>query len=45
MNNESKVDDIVSMIDAFMNNEGGHMNIAVSDNGSPVIDKNVQTKK
>ncbi|MGN0481726.1 MAG: hypothetical protein ACI4EV_09150 [Lachnospiraceae bacterium] len=45
MNNESKVDDIVSMIDAFMNNEGGHMNIAVSDNGSPVIDKNVQTTK
>lgn len=45
MDNNKQVDDIVSMIDQFMSGDGGHMNIAVDNNGSPVIDKNIQTSR
>lgn len=30
---DQRVDDIVSMIDQFMQNNGGHMNIQVNSNG------------
>lgn len=32
--NDSKIDDIVYMIDDFMSNNGGHMNITVNEDGS-----------
>lgn len=30
---DQRVDDIVSMIDQFMSNNGGHMNVQVDSNG------------
>lgn len=31
---DERIDDIVNMIDDFMSNNGGHMDIKVNDNGS-----------
>ena len=32
--NEKQIDDIVSMLDSFMANNGGHMNIRVTEDGT-----------
>jgi len=32
--NEKQIDDIVSMLDSFMTNNGGHMNILVAEDGT-----------
>lgn len=34
-----KIDDLVAMIDSFMQNDGGHMNVTVNDNGEIETDK------
>ena len=31
---DKKIDDIVSMIDQFMSQNGGHMNVIVDDDGT-----------
>jgi len=31
MDDNKKVDELVDMLDSFMNNGGGHMNVAVND--------------
>lgn len=38
----SKVDDIISMLDNLMAAEGGHVNVVV-DNAAPATEKKVQT--
>ncbi|MDO4294807.1 MAG: hypothetical protein Q4D90_01445 [bacterium] len=38
-----KIDDIVSMLDQFMSNNGGHMNIQVQKSGVITAEKTVQT--
>lgn len=45
MEKQEQLDDIVSMIDNFMSKEGGHMNISVNNDGSPVIEKDVKTSR
>lgn len=42
-NKEEKIDDIVAMIDQFMSNNGGHMNIQVDASGTVTAEKTVQT--
>lgn len=42
MDDEKKIDDIVSMIDQFMAGNGGHLNISVDANNSD-LQKNIQT--
>ncbi|BBF44502.1 hypothetical protein lbkm_3215 [Lachnospiraceae bacterium KM106-2] len=37
MNKDKKVEDIVAMLDNFMQNGGGHMNITVQDTQSETI--------
>ena len=32
--NEKQIDDIVSLLDSFMTNNGGHMNILVAEDGT-----------
>lgn len=39
----AKIDDIVAMLDQFMSNNGGHMNIQVNDKGEITAEKTVQT--
>lgn len=34
MENDQKIEDIVAMIDQFMSQDGGHMNIKVNQNGT-----------
>lgn len=36
---EKQIDDIVSMLDSFMAENGGHMNIRVSDDGTVSTEK------
>lgn len=43
-----KIDDLVAMIDSFMSNDGGHMNVTVNNDGEietdeEYIDKDVVT--
>ena len=43
---QSKIDDIVAMIDSFMSNDGGHLNVSVDETGevnadSVKVDKTV----
>ena len=40
---EQKIDDIVAMLDQFMAQNGGHMNIQVNDSGTITAEKTVQT--
>lgn len=40
---DPKVDDIVAMIDQFMANNGGHMNIRVDADGAVTAEKTVET--
>ena len=45
---DKRIDDLVSMIDSFMSNDGGHMNVTVNENGEvetdeEYIDKDVVT--
>ena len=35
---EKRIDDLVAMIDQFMSNNGGHMNVTAEDNGSLQMD-------
>lgn len=44
MENSKKVDDIVAMIDQFMANGGGHMDVNVQDT-SEDLEKQVVTRK
>ncbi len=37
--NNNKIDDLVSMIDSFMSNNGGHMNVTVNKDGEIETDK------
>jgi len=43
MDNEKKIDDIVSMIDQFMAGSGGHLNISVADANNSDLQKTTQT--
>ena len=43
MDNEKKVDEIVSMIDQFMAGSGGHLNISVADANNSDLQKTTQT--
>jgi len=43
MDNEKKVDEIVSMIDQFMAGSGGHLNISVADADNTSLQKTTQT--
>lgn len=38
MNKEKQIDDLVNMIDSFMSNNGGHMNVTVDKGGNIVTD-------
>lgn len=38
LSKEKQIDDLVNMIDSFMSNNGGHMNVTVDDNGNIVTD-------
>lgn len=40
--NDNKIDDIVAMLDQFMSEKGGHMNITVDPNGTIHAEKTVQ---
>lgn len=45
---DKRIDDLVSMIDSFMSNDGGHMNVTVNEDGEvktdeEYIDKDVVT--
>ena len=35
---EKRIDDLVAMIDQFMSNNGGHMNVTAEDNGNLQMD-------
>ncbi len=35
---DQKIDDLVAMIDQFMSNNGGHMNVTAEDNGNIQMD-------
>lgn len=39
----SKVDDIVAMLDNLMGAEGGHVNVTVNNDSASALDKSVQT--
>lgn len=41
---QSKIDDIVNMIDSFMSNDGGHLNVTVDEAGKVKADS-VQVDK
>jgi len=43
MDNEKKIDDIVSMIDQFMGSNGGHLNVSVADTNQATLQKTTQT--
>ena len=43
MDNEKNIDDIVSMIDQFMEGNGGHLNISVEDANNANLQKTTQT--
>lgn len=43
MNNEKKIDDIVSMIDQFMEGKGGHLNVSIDDANNLDLQKTTQT--
>lgn len=34
MNKEKQIDDLVALLDNFMSNNGGHMNVTVDDSGN-----------
>lgn len=34
MDKEKQIEDLVNMIDSFMSNNGGHMNVSVDKNGN-----------
>lgn len=36
MNKEKQIDDLVNIIDSFMSNNGGHMNVTVDKTGNVV---------
>ena len=36
--NQSKIDEIVAMIDGFMSEDGGHLNVSVDDTGKVDMD-------
>lgn len=38
LDKEKQIDDLVAMIDSFMSNNGGHMNVTVDKNGEVVSD-------
>lgn len=40
---EKQIDDIVAMLDQFMSESGGHMNIQVSPDGAVTAEKTVET--
>lgn len=42
MDKDKQADDIINMIDSFMQNGGGHMNVTVKDDGSVSLDKQVK---
>ena len=42
-NNDKQIDDIIAMIDSFMTENGGHMNISVNNNGETKLNKNTKT--
>lgn len=35
---QDKIDDIVAMIDSFMSNDGGHLNVSVDETGDVKAD-------
>jgi hypothetical protein len=41
MNTDKQADDIVNMIDSFMSNGGGHINVTVNNDGEVTLDKKV----
>lgn len=43
MDNEKKIDDIVSMIDQFMAGNGGHLNVSIDDTDSKDFKKKIET--
>ena len=43
MDNEKNIDDIVSMIDQFMDGNGGHLNVSVADANRTDLQKTTQT--
>lgn len=43
MDNEQKIDDIVSMIDQFMADNGGHLNVSVVDADTSKEDVTIKT--
>ena len=43
MDNEKKIDDIVSMIDQFMGSNGGHLNVSVADANNADLQKTTRT--
>lgn len=43
MNENKQIDDFVNMLDNFMDNGGGHMNVAVSDKN--IVSPTIQTMK
>ena len=40
---EKQIDDIVAMLDQFMSESGGHMNIQVDSDGTVTAEKTVET--
>lgn len=40
---EKQIDDIVAMLDQFMSENGGHMNIQVDTDGTVTAEKTVET--
>lgn len=40
-----QADDIVAMIDRFMAGNGGHMNISVNEDGTPVLEREIKTTR
>ena len=42
MDKEKQAEDIINMIDSFMQNGGGHMNVTVKDDGSVRLNKQVK---
>lgn len=39
MDKQKQIDDLVNMIDSFMSNNGGHMNVTVDKDGNISADK------
>jgi len=43
MDNEKRIDDIVTIIEQFMEGNGGHLNVSVPDINNVSLQKTIQT--